>query len=100
VTFWTVLHVCNSSNSVCPQAAEQNNIDPSIVNVQKKNRKRKAPAPPNPFTGEVEEQPPTEEEDVHEHDEEELGVTCPHSINIVTGLAKFVKTSFPDHKTF
>ncbi|KAL4231929.1 Exocyst complex component 6 [Mactra antiquata] len=33
-------------------AAEQNNMDPSIV--KKKGRKRKAPAPPNPFTGEIE----------------------------------------------
>ena len=34
------------------QAAEQNNMDPTIA--KKKPKKKKAPAPPNPFTGEVE----------------------------------------------
>lgn len=34
------------------QAAEQNNMDPTLA--QRKGKKRRAPAPPNPFTGEIE----------------------------------------------
>ena len=40
-------------------------MDPSIV--KKKSKKRKAPAPPNPFTGEVEEVP----HEAHVSDDEE-----------------------------
>lgn len=51
------------------QAAEQNNMDPSIVRKREK-KKRKAPAPPNPFTGEVDNE---EEADGQlELDEEDL----------------------------
>jgi hypothetical protein len=38
------------------QAAEQNNMDPTIA--KKRVKKRRAPPPPNPFTGEVEHPPP------------------------------------------
>ena len=34
------------------KAAEQNNMDPTIA--RKKGKKHRAPAPPNPFTGEIE----------------------------------------------
>ncbi|XP_053407123.1 exocyst complex component 6B-like isoform X2 [Mercenaria mercenaria] len=47
-------------------AAEQNNMDPSIV--KKKVKKRKAPAPPNPFTGEREDEA---SQDLHVSDNEE-----------------------------
>ncbi|KAL5020900.1 hypothetical protein ScPMuIL_000055 [Solemya velum] len=49
-------------------AAEQNNMDPTIA--RKKPRKRKAPAPPNPFTGEVESEPSHPRDNID--DEEEL----------------------------
>ncbi|XP_048745103.1 exocyst complex component 6B isoform X3 [Ostrea edulis] len=39
-------------------AAEQNNMDPAIVQSNKKMKTKRAPKPPNPFTGEIE----TEEE--------------------------------------
>ncbi|CAI9733086.1 exocyst complex component 6B-like isoform X1 [Octopus vulgaris] len=47
-------------------AAEQNNIDPSIV---KQKRRRRAPPPPNPFTGEI---PQVQEESEEEQLDEEL----------------------------
>ncbi|KAK3094794.1 hypothetical protein FSP39_006322 [Pinctada imbricata] len=54
-------------------AAEQNNMDPSIVHSSKKAKTKRAPKPPNPFTGEVEEE---EEEGADTslipHSEEEL----------------------------
>ncbi|XP_061171334.1 exocyst complex component 6B-like [Saccostrea echinata] len=40
-------------------AAEQNNMDPAIVQSNKKVKTKRAPKPPNPFTGEIEK----EEED-------------------------------------
>ena len=43
------------------QAAEQARMDPSMA--LKKGKKRKAPRPPNPFTGQVE----TEEDEVNEN---------------------------------
>ncbi|XP_060593248.1 exocyst complex component 6B-like isoform X2 [Ruditapes philippinarum] len=46
-------------------AAEQNNMDPSIV--KKRSKKRKAPAPPNPFTGEVEDT----QHEIHVSDDED-----------------------------
>ncbi|KAJ8316919.1 hypothetical protein KUTeg_004823 [Tegillarca granosa] len=57
-------------------AAEQNNMDPKIVNARKKPRKRRAPKPPNPFTGEIEEEEGdirTEEEPTIPDDLEESG---------------------------
>ena len=35
------------------QAAEQHSMDPALA--KKRTKKRKAPVPPNPFTGEVDE---------------------------------------------
>ena len=57
------------------QAAEQNNMDPSIA--KKKPRKRKAPAPPNPFTGEIEHDDNKSETSV------ELDVTEEDEVNII-----------------
>ena len=54
----------------CYQAAEQQNIDPKLA--QKKGKKRRAPAPPNPFTGEpedVEELNPFDTDDAADHEE-------------------------------
>ena len=55
------------------QAAEQNNMDPTIINIQQK-KKRRAPPPPNPFTGEVD-SPEPEKPDLADLAEDELGVT-------------------------
>ncbi|XP_071090028.1 exocyst complex component 6B-like isoform X1 [Haliotis cracherodii] len=49
-------------------AAEQNNMDPTIV--KKKLKKRRAPPPPNPFSGEVEAMPEVVREDSLEGEEE------------------------------
>jgi hypothetical protein len=38
------------------QAAEQNNMDPAIVQSSKKIKTKRAPKPPNPFTGEIDEE--------------------------------------------
>lgn len=36
------------------QAAEQNNMDPAVAQSNKKLKTKRAPKPPNPFTGEIE----------------------------------------------
>lgn len=51
---------------VVMQAAEQNNMDPSIA--KKRMKKRRAPPPPNPFTGEVEELPPSVSDEAEAED--------------------------------
>ncbi|GFO13501.1 exocyst complex component, partial [Plakobranchus ocellatus] len=49
-------------------AAEQNNMDPKIA--EKRVKKRRAPPPPNPFTGEVEHDPSTPASDGDDNEEE------------------------------
>ncbi|XP_012936001.1 exocyst complex component 6B isoform X2 [Aplysia californica] len=49
-------------------AAEQNNMDPTIA--KKKVKKRRAPAPPNPFTGEIDYEPPRPPSDGEDAEEE------------------------------
>ncbi|CAL1545201.1 unnamed protein product [Lymnaea stagnalis] len=49
-------------------AAEQNNMDPSIA--KKRVKTRRAPPPPNPFTGEVEYVPPAPSNESEEKEEE------------------------------
>ncbi|XP_060073280.1 exocyst complex component 6B-like [Ylistrum balloti] len=55
------------------KAAEQNNMDPSIVAVSKKKERKRAPPPPNPFTGEVDHEPEPVADDTPEMNEEEMG---------------------------